>query len=240
MFALKNIYQKDGWLPVNGGLPDMTSETNYYINMKKIYEKRAKEDKESVIKEVEKILSNLGESDEYMPIIADPRFNLIDIICKNWSQMSLFKYSEFETHLPITAELDYYEQHSLQNIIWYFLTKASELYNDKYGHYPVYSSNKEEYSKIKIAFLSQIKEYFNSGEFPEIINLPMEKIEEKCIDEFLRNSRLLITPVISIVGSNAAQEIIKLLTFSFETVNNTILFDAMNVCITNHEMKKSS
>ena len=38
-------------------------------------------------------------------------------------------------------------------------------------------------------------------------------------------------PVVSIIGSIASQEIIKLITYHFETVNNTIIYDGINVIL---------
>ena len=125
MYSLKIFYDKFNWLPVSGALPDMSSETSYYIEMKKIYETRAKQDKEQLITICEQILKGLKLTNEndYFKVVANSNYNLIDIICKNWTQLKLFEYSKFETTLPDISEYGMCENHEKVNLIWYFQPK---------------------------------------------------------------------------------------------------------------------
>lgn len=58
-----------------------------------------------------------------------------------------------------------------------------------------------------------------------------KNISEDYLYEFCRFSNSLIPPAVSITGSVASQEIIKLITYKFYTVNNTVIFDMIHNCI---------
>ena len=47
--------------------------------------------------------------------------------------------------------------------------------------------------------------------------------------EFCRFGHSLLPPCVSIIGDIASQEIIKLITYQFETVNNTIIYNGIGV-----------
>ena len=243
LFALKKFYETTGkLLPVVGSLPDMTSETRFYVKLKKIFEVKSKEDRKEIERLCEETIIELnktgGDYNYLRKIIGEPHFNIIEIICKNWSQMSHFSYNKFETTIPELLELDVFEEHNKVNLIWYFLTKSAEIYNEKYGAYPEYNENKEETKK---KFIEVIKNYLTGlsqdGNFDAITLEDVVSDEKFYVDEFIRNSRLFVAPCVSIVGSVASQEIIKLITYCFETINNTIIFDGINTNMSVYNMK---
>ena len=72
---------------------------------------------------------------------------------------------------------------------------------------------KEEYNKLSVK--------------PDVGN----QLNEDNVFEFCRMGKGYVPPIVSIVGSMASQEIIKLITYQFETVNNTIIYDGINVTL---------
>ena len=86
-------------------------------------------------------------------------------------------------------------------------------------------------------FKKDIPELFSlvKSEFDGLSNKPElgEILNEDNVFEFCRMGRGDIPPIISIIGSITSQEIIKLITYEFETVNNTVIYDGINVTLSN-------
>ena len=76
----------------------MTSFTETYIKLKKIYERKASEDKETIFKFITDILDNIKDTSlemkiEYLLSNLKGDFDLPNILCKNWPMMSLLSYN---------------------------------------------------------------------------------------------------------------------------------------------------
>jgi hypothetical protein len=54
------------------------------------------------------------------------------------------------------------------------------------------------------------------------------EIEDIFFHEFCRNSKSVVVPVTSMIGSMASQEIIKMITYQFKSISNTIVFDSIH------------
>ncbi len=130
-------------MPVVGDIPDMTSDTVSFINLKKLYQKKAILDRQ----EVKEILTNtvLLELDtsnnlkkEFIVSSLISDVNYLDIICKNWPQISLYSFTnlQIEYQSPSFNENDYFEESNQRNLIWYLLTQASEIFFKEYSRYP--------------------------------------------------------------------------------------------------------
>ena len=130
-------------MPVVGDIPDMTSDTVSFISLKRIYQEKANLDK----KEVKDILVNmvLGELDqsnnlkkEFIINSLHGDVNYLDIICKNWPQVSLYSFTNLQTEdkSPLFSENDYYEEHHQTNLFWYLLIQASEIFYKEFKRYP--------------------------------------------------------------------------------------------------------
>lgn len=234
MKGMRIYYSKFNDLPLVGNLPDMTSENHFYVKLKKIYERKAVEDKKVLVEIIEKELAGLSLKDERRAIIQtwfkSKEYSVLDIVCKNWPQISLFEYSTLENSLPNASELDIYEEQNKVNFIWYLMIKASQRFQDKFGHFPGHENHLGDLDNFKAIFIDFIKNSPNSSLLP----LDIEEFcppDDRYISEFLRMSDSKVITAISIIGSIASQEIIKLLTYCFMTVNNTIIYDGVNVTV---------
>lgn len=215
----------------------MASESNHYIELKLIYEKKAELDKSNFINIIEKFVDSNGYSN-YLKDIANKDYNIVDIICKNWPHISLNEYSKFEDKLCSTYEFEMYDENVKRNIKWYILTKASENYFSKYKEYPKFKMGKSELSN----FVDEIKSFYESDETKSLADsISIEELtnlsETEFLVEFLRNSKLQPAPIISILGSIMSQEAIKLLTLCFKPINNTLIFNGIDTTISVFEMK---
>lgn len=58
--ALKLFVEEKGCLPVSGKVPDMTATSDFYINLQRLYQKKAKEDRETLKSLIEKYTESKG------------------------------------------------------------------------------------------------------------------------------------------------------------------------------------
>lgn len=237
LYCLKLYFEKYNSLPIIGSLPDMASESNHYIELKMLYEKKADLDKFNFINIIEDFVLKNGYLD-YLSSIANKEYNIVDIICKNWPHISFLEYEKFEDKLCSTFELELFEEHHRRNFKWYILTKSSENYFSKYNHYPFFNMDGENLknfqNEIKLFYESDQTESLNDKiSLDELIDLS----DKEVLKEFLRNSKLQPAPVISILGSIMSQEAVKLLTLCFRPINNTMIFNGIDTTISVFEIK---
>ena len=64
----------------------------------------------------------------------------------------------------------------------------------------------------------------------------IKDIPEEHINEFLRNSNTKPITSASIIGSIASQEIIKLITYSFDTSLSTVIFNSADVTLSTFDI----
>lgn len=118
--ALKRFYEKHQLLPVRSIVPDMTSDTDNYLKLKKIYEKKAEEDRKEIQSLIQ--LSNHKITDEEIKTFCDNLFNLDYIAYRTISQ-------EFDS----PKELEVFETDCYK---WHFALRAVSQFYDKYQRYP--------------------------------------------------------------------------------------------------------
>ena len=237
-YSLKKFFNKYQSYPLCGSIPDMISNTANFINLKKIYnskaEKEHKEMRELITVEIKenKYLTEEEKKclDSLVNNLSLDKIDIVDILNKNWPQTSLFVYPD-NTQEKEGKNLDIYqidEDFQKINFVWYLLFRASDEFEKKNGRYPG--------DKID-DFKKDIPELFNlvKSEYEGLTNKPEigEQLNENNVFEFCRMGRGDIPPIISIVGSMTSQEIIKLITYEFETVNNTVIYDGINVTLSN-------
>lgn len=234
--SLLMFYQQHQTLPVVGNIPDMISDTITYINLKKVYAAKAKADRDiitSILKQkIASLESTTGIHDKLNQIkmrLNDSEINFIDIVCKNWPQISLFKYPHCKDEAIgkwlLTGEFD--EEYQMLNLGWYILAKATEKFNEKHQRYPGECNNFKEDIPL-------LKEYYEGlvNDLKEFIPFDISSIvNDDHIFEMCRFGRGKVAPCVSIIGSMASQEIIKMITYQFETVNNTIVYDGTHVML---------
>ena len=236
--SLQKYIEKNKTFPVCGNIPDMISSTTNFIALKKIYNEKAKKDHDemrSLINKEIKESKDLNEDeksqlDKLINNLNENQVDIVDILNKNWPQVSLFSYpdntKEEKGENFDEDQLD--EDFKKLNFVWYLLFRASDKFRNKNNRYPGEISDfKSDISEL----LELAKEEFN-----KLIKKPSgieELINEDNAFEFCRMGGGFVPPVISITGSIASQEIIKLITYQFQTVNNTIIYDGINVCLSN-------
>lgn len=234
--ALQNFYIKTRTLPVVGNIIDMTSDTETYIKLKRIYEAKGKEDREIISKLTSEIISRINDKDLSLKVeqikasLETEDINYINIISKNYPQISLFHYSSIkEEEVGENYKFnDFDEEKDKINFIWYLLIKTADLFFEKHGRYPG-QLNHDQIEQDIPEVDKTFHEYLNIND--KISKLPFDYTQvynKNLVFEFCRFSNSKVVPAVSIISSIAAQEIIKLITYQFKTINNTIIFDGVN------------
>jgi hypothetical protein len=174
--------------------------------------------------------------EQIIATISHQDINYIEILSKNYPQVSLFHYSSLaeESEGIYFRENDLDEQHHIENFHWYLLIKAADLFYQKRGRYPGQTLHSKFEEDIPL-FQNDIEEYLVNSQNPmskRKENLPEilihNPIKFEFVHEFCRNSNSKLVPSISIISSIASQEIIKLITYQFKTINNTVIFDGIH------------
>jgi amyloid beta precursor protein binding protein 1 len=233
------FYSKHNTLPVNGNIEDMISDTENYIHLKRMYERKGQEDRAKVKVLAAEVVSSLNwNEDDFKKVKVINFFNTIetdhnnvnyfDILCKNWSQVSLFTYSTLkqEQITPFPEETSIYESHEKRNFIWYLLVKTSDIFYKKYNRHPGQTDHSN-FEKDISTLRNCLNEFFTE-EKNQLINFHGDLITDDYLFEFCRFSNSRVAPIASIMGSIASQEIIKLITYQFKTFDNTLIFDGIH------------
>ena len=237
-YALKKFYEKHNSYPLCGIIPDMISNTNNFINLKKLYNTKAqnehKEMRDLITAEI-KDNKNLSDNDKkcldnLVNNLTLDQIDIVNILNKNWPQTSLFVYPDnTEEEDGKNLDVDQIEENFQKiNFVWYLLFRASDKFEKKNGRFPGQKS--EDFKKDVPELFNLLKEEYEKLSIkPDLGN----ELNEDNAFEFCRMGKGDVPPIISIVGSMTSQEIIKLITYEFETVNNTVIYDGINVTLSN-------
>ena len=235
--TLKKYFEKYKTYPICGNIPDMISNTSNFIGLKQIYNTKAKNEHDEMRKMINdeiKENKNLSgedkkELDKLTNNLTNDDIDIIDILNKNWPQVSLFVYpdNDFEEEGKNLDPDELEDPNHKLNFVWYLLFRASDKFMEKNKRYP--GQNTDDFKKDVPELFGLLKEEYNKlSNKPDLENL----LNEDNTFEFCRMGKGFVPPVVSMVGSIASQEIIKLITYQFETVNNTIIYDGINVTTT--------
>lgn len=217
--ALKDFIanEGDGELPLDGGIPDMHSITEYYIGLQRIYQSKADADVSAVEAHVRRLLKLLA-----LDINQIPR-STIKTFCKNARNLRVLRYKSLtkeysaasgpELQKILTAE-------DSSNAALYVLLRAADHFNATYNRYPgVFEGNtpEEDVSRLKSVALGLLTEA-GAGS----TTLPEDLISEVC-----RFGAGELHCTASVIGGIASQEAIKLITGQFTPLPGTLIYNAM-------------
>lgn len=75
----------DGWCPLAGTIPDMTADTENYINLQNVYRQKSLHDADLVYKRAQQHLQKLGLSDD---LITDKE---VKLFCREFTSISMLR-----------------------------------------------------------------------------------------------------------------------------------------------------
>ena len=120
--ALKKFWEQEGRTPVSGAVPDMTSTTEFYLQLQAVYTAKARADRAKM-------------RDLVGPEVAEEELVLF---CKNCNNLEVTFGSSFAQELSDfkLAEEIGWELHDPESCsLWYVLLHFVEKFREKHGHY---------------------------------------------------------------------------------------------------------
>ncbi|OVA11480.1 UBA/THIF-type NAD/FAD binding fold [Macleaya cordata] len=218
--ALKEFIanEGDGEAPLEGSIPDMTSSTEYYVNLQKIYQAKAEEDFLAVERRVRDILKRIGREPDSIS-----KGN-IKSFCRNTRKLVVCRYRliEDEFNSPIVSELQKYltdEDYSIA-VGFYILLRAVDRFATNYNRFPGLFDGEmdEDISRLKTVAVGILSDLGCNGSI----------LTDDLINEMCRFGGAELHTVAAFIGGIASQEVIKLITKQFVPMSGTFIFNAID------------
>lgn len=214
--ALREFVMNEGCgrLPLQGSIPDMTSNSAIYVDLCKVYQLQAKQDIECFQTHLSQVLVSVGKSPNYISK------EEVCLFCRCSAFLRFINYRSIadELDMPNGVSLSYHFDNEDSDIVCYVLLRAAERFYEMYHFYPGDGVEGIEADTVKLksitAFLIQKWQ------------IPSCKIHDDLITEFCRYGAGEIHSVAAFVGGVAAQESIKIITHQFVPLNNTWIYNA--------------
>ncbi|XP_013630891.1 PREDICTED: NEDD8-activating enzyme E1 regulatory subunit isoform X2 [Brassica oleracea var. oleracea] len=219
--ALKEFISNegDGEAPLEGSMPDMTSSTEHYINLQKIYHTKAEDDCLSIEQRVKDILAKVGRDPSSISK------QTIKSFCKNARKLKVCRYRMIEDEFsnPSVTELQkcLASQDYSSAIGFYILLRAVDRFAATYNKFPGQFDGgdiEEDASRLRTIAPSVINEMGCDG-----YELPEELCNEMC-----RFGAAELHVVAAFIGGIASQEVIKLITKQFVPMLGTFVFNGID------------
>mmetsp|Transcript_5477 Transcript_5477/g.6027 ORF Transcript_5477/g.6027 Transcript_5477/m.6027 type:complete len:594 (-) Transcript_5477:157-1938(-) len=234
--------------PLVGTIPDMTSSTNYYMQLQEIYKTKAKND-EMQMKEIMNGIQNelstksnqsnaTAVSDEELSIFCKNVYNLHLTKTRSYTSEYDFFYASNEQKEEIQGDLmadtyDPYEVPVQTPMLWFIALRAADAFCDEYGHYPGKDSRKlalESDAKIVQGYIEMIVEKMGLLD-NELIKSTLlstdDDLKNAFASEITRYYNAEVHNIASVVGGIASQEAVKLITRQYEPMNGTYVYNGI-------------
>ncbi|KAG2534228.1 NEDD8-activating enzyme E1 regulatory subunit AXR1-like isoform X1 [Panicum virgatum] len=219
--ALKEFVANEGngELPLEGTIPDMTSLTEYYVSLQKIYQAKAEADCCAMEHRIKDILKRIGRHPDTISRA------YIKTFCKNARKLRVCRYRSIEEEFssPNVSEVQRYftdEDYSYA-MNFYILLRAVDRLSANYNRLPgIFDSEiDEDIPRLKTVAASVLSEMGLSG----------ASLSEDLITEMCRFGGAEIHTVAAFIGGVASQEVIKLVTKQFVPLRGTFIFNGIDL-----------
>jgi len=219
--ALKEFVANEGngELPLEGTIPDMTSLTEYYVSLQKIYHAKAEADCRVMEHRIKDILKRIGRHPDTISRA------YIKTFCKNARKLRVCRYRSIEEEFssPNVSEVQRYftdEDYSYA-MNFYILLRAVDRLSANYNRLPgIFDSEiDEDIPRLKTVAASVLSEMGLSG----------ASLYEDLITEMCRFGGAEIHTVAAFIGGVASQEVIKLVTKQFVPLRGTFIFNGIDL-----------
>ncbi|KAL3652636.1 NEDD8-activating enzyme E1 regulatory subunit axr1 [Castilleja foliolosa] len=218
--ALKEFITNEGGgeAPLEGAIPDMTSSTELYVNLQKIYQAKAEADFLVMETYAREILKNIGRDPDSISKTTIKSF------CKNARKLKVCRYRpiEDEYNSPAQLELQKYlsdEDYSVA-VGFYILLRAVDRFAANYNSFPGQFDGEmdEDISRLKTTAVSLLNDLGCNG----------SNLTEDLINEMCRYGASELHAVAAFIGGIASQEVIKLITRQFVPMSGTFIFNGID------------
>jgi len=203
-------------LPLRGSLPDMFSDSKRYIELQNVYKEQANQDAETMSLYVREILQDLQLPADYISS------EEIKVFCKNCHFLHVCQ--GLSLHDEFRPDIANHQMSDTIDNMWemgsdiYLIIRCVNQFVDDKGRYPGEKTNEVD---DDVKHLTEI-----AGRLKEGLHISSE-ISPDHFHELCRCNSKELHSVAAVVGGMTAQEIIKLLTNQFVTIDNTFLYNSI-------------
>jgi len=218
--AVKQFVENEGGglLPLMGSIPDMTADTQTYISLQEVYQRKSQEDIDVILRYVAAALSSVGKSPN--AISAED----IKLFCKNALYLRLVRTSSLNNEYAKETARKEDMANALEdpdsNLVYYFLLRAVDRFWADKGRFPGWQDDQVQ-SDISI-----LKGYV-VGLLSEL-GLNATAVSDKAVHEMCRFGASELHNIAALLGGVVSQEVIKVLTHQWVPLNNTLIYNGMN------------
>ena len=234
----------DGWLPLNGALPDMTASSDMYIKLQRIYFEKSQNDYQAVLSRVKSIAQNNGiDFNTLSPYpYANTLGDMVKTFCKNASQMQALRIRSLDDEISMKKDedgdnltLNAFQMDIMMKDMdstadaeqscakWYVMLRSAQMFKTQFGRYPgaEISGNLSMKEDAGTVYSIAVKLCADIGFDTCIVN-------EKHALEVTRYGGCEIHNIASFLGGVTAQESVKILTRQYVPLNNTYIYNGIN------------
>ncbi|XP_076448750.1 NEDD8-activating enzyme E1 regulatory subunit-like isoform X2 [Babylonia areolata] len=215
--ALKEFVQNEGkgCLPLRGTIPDMTADSERYIQLQNVYREQAAADTSAVHNRVYSLLEDIGRT---CNVITE---NEIKTFCRNAAFLRLVRCrslaEEYGSDTANKEELNMHlESEEGDDVLFYILLRGVDRFYEEYNRYPGLHNDDVEPDtpKLKTCLSKLLHDWGLSG-----------NVKDDYVHEMCRYGASEIHSIASYMGGVGAQEVIKVLTAQFVPINNTYIYN---------------
>ncbi|XP_060586198.1 NEDD8-activating enzyme E1 regulatory subunit-like isoform X4 [Ruditapes philippinarum] len=225
----------NGALPLRGTIPDMTADSERYIQLQNVYHEQADLDISIVTQRVHDLLQDIGR-DEPLDPLSEAWKNLlarrkaggiseqeIKTFCKNAAFIRVVRCRSLEQeycdHSDKIKDIgQHLDDEEPDDVVFYILLRAVDRFYEQYNTYPGWYTDHVESDVVKLKnCLSKLLHDWGLS-----CNIKDDFVHEMC-----RYGASELHTMASFIGGAAAQEAIKIITQQFVPVNNTYIYNAM-------------
>jgi amyloid beta precursor protein binding protein 1 len=213
------VQDSEGAVPLEGTLPDMTSSTDAYVALQRLYTEKAESDAQAVHRHATNILHEAALDKSSVS------FEQAKLFCKNCQHVQALHMQSLESECSLSkgsanarallSELQSEEKGHTAAL--YLLLRAADRFRRTHGRSPGESTERsmsveEDKAKLTSMLHTLLQE---SG-------IPHSAFPEDLVAEMVRFGNAELQCVAATIGSVAAQEAIKLLTKQFVPLSGTL------------------
>lgn len=210
--------QHNGRPPLNGSIPDMTANTDWYVQLQQIYKDQAEQDLNAMIQLVGPEIPKDDVATFCANVYSVSQIQTVSL-AQEWKITP-----DFETIDELKmALMDPYEIPEQTPMLWYLGVRACQVFSSKYQRYPGTLENDWE-SDIPLlqACYTQIVQHYGLDD-QELLKSHATGI----CHELTRYANAEIHNIASVVGGVASQEAVKIITGQYIPLNNTYVFNGI-------------
>jgi|UniRef100_A0A7S4FXJ0 amyloid beta precursor protein binding protein 1 len=225
--SLKRFYAKHKRLPLNGKLNDMTSTTQWFVQLQNIFAAKAKQDIEEITGYVMESIKSLKAEGKPTP---DVQPEYIATFCRNVWHVRYLKYRTLQEEMDpptamsaaISKELEVMDG----NVMWYLLLRAADKFHLDNHRYPGITESLDD----DVTELAKCLKILMS----ELSISP--SINAEYTQEWVRYAAAELHNISAVLGGVTSQEAIKLITQQRVPINNTLIFNGINATMSTYEL----